>query len=131
MNTDSEQVEVLPKRKRNRLSHFDYSMPGAYFITACTDKRKCLLWDNVGATIGRPQDIRLSVCGEIVNKAILDIPNFYPGLMVDHYVVMPNHIHILLRICADDCGRPMVAPTRERNDGGRPMVAPTFNWRLE
>lgn len=111
MNPVSEDREALPSRKRNRLSGFDYSTPGGYFLTACTANRKCLLWDNVGATIGRPQDMRLSACGEIVKKAIVDIPDYYSGLIVDHYVVMPNHIHILLRICADDFGRPVVAPT--------------------
>ena len=39
----------LPKRKPHRLPDFDYSTPGAYFITICTHNRKCILWDGVGA----------------------------------------------------------------------------------
>jgi REP element-mobilizing transposase RayT len=111
MNDGIEHGVGLPKRKRNRIVDFDYSTPGVYFLTACIDKHKCLLWDNVGATIGRPQDIRLSKYGEAVEEAIRKIPDFYSCLMLDHYVVMPNHIHILLTISADDFGRPMVAPT--------------------
>ena len=44
----------LPARKHNRLANYDYSMPGAYFITVCTEKRKLFFWENVGAIIGRP-----------------------------------------------------------------------------
>ena len=101
----------LPKRKPNRLQHYDYSAPGAYFITICTKNREFLFWDHVGASIARQQTPRLSEWGKIVNQAILDIPAHYPAITVDQYVVMPNHIHILLQINTDCHGRPMVAPT--------------------
>lgn len=101
----------LPQRKRNRLKDFDYSMPGAYFITICTKDRKNLFWENVGASIARPQDIILSEYGVIAEAAIRNISLTYPPLVVDHYVIMPNHIHLLLRIEIDKDGRPMVAPT--------------------
>lgn len=104
----------LPKRKPNRLPCFDYSIPGAYFITICTKDRKCIFWDNVGASIARPQTHQLSENGIIVEKAIRDIPAHYPAISVDHYVVMPNHIHLLLQINTDADGRPMVAPTISR-----------------
>ena len=99
----------LPKRKRNRLIDFDYSSPIAYFITACTEQRRNLFWNNVGATIGRLQDVQLSPCGEIVKKAIEEIPQHYPAVVIEHYVVMPNHVHLLLRIGTDNFGRPLVA----------------------
>ena len=98
----------LPKRKSNRLPDFDYRTPGAYFITICTKDRKCLLWDTVGESIARP---RLSKYGLVVQKAICDIPKHYPAISIDHYVVMPNHVHLLLQINNDADGRPMVAPT--------------------
>ena len=101
----------LPKRKPNRLPYYDYRTPGAYFITICTQDRKCLFWGNVGASIARPQTPRLSAYGRIVDKTIRDIPTHYPSISVDHYAVMPNHIHLLLQINTDDNGRPMVAPT--------------------
>ncbi len=44
----------LPVRKPNRLPDFDYSTPGAYFITICTQNRQCILWGYVGASIARP-----------------------------------------------------------------------------
>ena len=98
----------LPKRKSNRLSHFDYRSPGAYFLTICTKDRKCLLWDTVGASIARPQ---LTGYGQVVQNAIREIPKHYPAIFLDHYVVMPNHIHLLLQINTDPDGRPMAAPT--------------------
>ena len=101
----------LPKRKRNRLEKHDYSMPGAYFITVCTRNREKLLWENVGASIARPQDVVLTGYGSIAEDAIKGIHQHYPAVLVDCYVIMPNHIHLLLRILSDADGRPMVAPT--------------------
>ena len=100
-----------PVRKRNRLADFDYSSPNAYFITICTAHRENLFWHAVGATIGRPPEQQLSPAGRIVQNAIEAIPLRYPAYVLEHYVIMPNHVHLLLRIRADACGRPMVAPT--------------------
>ena len=104
----------LPKRKPNRLKEYDYSSPGAYFITICTNDRRNLFWENVGASIARPQDVRLSEYGKIVDSAIRNIPVHYPAITVDSYTVMPNHIHLLLQINTDENGRAMLAPTMMR-----------------
>ena len=88
----------LPKRKPNRLSYYDYSTPGAYFITICTKDRRCIFWDNVGASIARPKKPQLSEYGLIVDRAIRDISIHYPAIIVDQFVIMPNHIHLLLQI---------------------------------
>ena len=101
----------LPVRKPNRLPSFDYNTPGAYFITICTKDRKNLFWTGVGASIARPKNPQLSQWGIVVDETIRQIPKHYPAVSVDHYVVMPNHIHLLLQINTDEDGRPMVAPT--------------------
>ena len=101
----------LPKRKRNRLTEYDYSTPNAYFITVCTQKRKNLFWEDVGAAIGRPENVLLTEIGMMAKQAVLDIPKHYPTVTVNNAVIMPNHIHLLLRIKADTDGRPMTAPT--------------------
>lgn len=98
----------LQKRKPHRLPNFYYNTPGAYFITICTKDRKNLFWEDVGVSIARPQ---LTPWGEIADKAISQIPKHYPAISVDHYVIMPNHIHLLLQINTDADGRPMVVPT--------------------
>ncbi len=100
-----------PKRKQNRLTEYDYSTPNAYFITVCTQDRKNLFWTDVGAAIGRPEEIPLTGLGITVKQVIQDIPKHYPAITVDHAVVMPNHIHLLLQINTDADGRPMAAPT--------------------
>ena len=97
----------LPKRKPNRLKSYDYSMPGAYFVTICTKERKCILWETVGASIACPQDVILSHPGKIVDAAIRGIPKHYPAITVDKYVIMPNHIHLLLQIHGDQNGNPV------------------------
>jgi len=101
----------LPNRKEIRMKDYDYSLPNVYFLTICTDKRKNLFWENVGAAIRRPEDTVLSQYGKIVDGVISDIPNHYAAVSVDHYVIMPNHIHLLLRISSDDSGRRIAAPT--------------------
>ena len=101
----------LPARKPNRLPEYDYSVPGAYFITICTQNRACIFWDAVGASIARPQTLPLSKWGMIADTAIRNIPHHYPAVSVDTYVIMPNHIHLLLQIHTDADGRPLVAPT--------------------
>ncbi len=101
----------LPKRKQNRLPEYDYSTPNAYFITVCTNDRKNLFWTDVGAIIDRPENVPLTSLGLLARQAIRDIPTHYPAITVDHFVIMPNHIHLLLQINTDADGRSMIAPT--------------------
>ena len=75
---------------------------------AAESKKNALI---VGASIARPQDVRLSEYGKIVDSAIRNIPVYYPAITVDSYTVMPNHIHLLLQINTDENGRAMLAPT--------------------
>ena len=101
----------LPKRKQNRLSEYDYSTPNAYFITVCTNNRKNLFWTDAGAIINRPDDVPLTNLGMVVRLSIEGIPKHYAAVSVDHSVIMPNHIHLLLQINTDADGRSMIAPT--------------------
>ena len=101
----------LPKRKPNRLKGFDYSQPNAYFITICTRNKNLLFWEDVGASIARPEKPKLSFYGSVVEEAIFNIPKVYPMVSVDNFVIMPNHIHLLLQIYSDSSGRAMLAPT--------------------
>ena len=105
----------LPKRKNIRLEKYDYSTPGAYFITLCVKGRETALSHiTVGASIARPKEIHLTKYGKIAEAAIKNIPKYYPVISVDNYVIMPDHIHLLLQIHSDISGRPMVAPTIKR-----------------
>ena len=65
----------------------------------------------VGAIIDRPKNVPLTNLGIIAQRSIENIPKHYPAISVDHYVIMPNHIHLLLQINTDVNGRSMIAPT--------------------
>ena len=85
-------------RKITRLPEYDYSTPGAYFLTICTQNRKCLLSRIVGTGVLDGPKIELLPYGEIAAKYLNQLNNFYKHLSVESYVIMPNHIHILLYV---------------------------------
>jgi len=82
----------LPKRKRNRLKNYDYSN-GMYFVTICTENHRKILCGVVGDGSPVPKEP-----GKIAEEFILKIPEKYTGVKVDKYVVMPNHVHLLIYI---------------------------------
>ena len=85
----------LPRRKPNRLPHYDYSNPGAYFITLCTEDKRCILGRIVGGGALDAPYVQLSEHGRTVQRYI-ESGGRIPGIGIDKYVVMPNHIHIIL-----------------------------------
>ena len=104
-------MNKLPKRKTIRIKDYDYSNPGAYFITICTAKREMLFWNNVGADIIRPQNIQLSRIGKIAEQGILQIETHYENVFVDKYCIMPDHIHLILQINANENGQKISTST--------------------
>ena len=89
----------LPKRKTPRLQEWDYSTPGAYFLTICTAGRQCIL--SRIRTVGEglaPPAAELTEIGKIVEEQILDLPRRYPSFSIDKYVIMPNHVHLLISL---------------------------------
>ncbi len=101
-------------RKEHRIKWYDYSTSGGYFLTICAKEQKNYFWTKVGASIGRPYDFELSSYGLIVEQAINNIAGVYPMVSVDDYIIMPDHIHLLLVIHSEQNGRPMGAPTIDR-----------------
>jgi len=95
------------QRKTIRLKGYDYSQPGFYYVTVCTQDRKCLL----GKIIDRK--MVLNEMGEIVKKWWLEIPKRFNGVKLDEYQLMPNHIHGIIIIWRDNRvnGRDNRAPT--------------------
>ena len=100
----------LPIRKPNRLPQFDYSTPGAYFITICTKDKKCILGDIVGGGALDAPQICLSQNGRIVEWYILS-GNQISGVMVDKFVIMPNHIHLIVMVDETACSGTSRAPS--------------------
>lgn len=92
----------LPKRKRNRLENWDYSTNGAYFVTICTYNRETILGRDVGAIHESPATgIALTQIGKIVSDTAETLPQRFPEIKLEKYVVMPNHVHLLLLIDRD------------------------------
>ena len=89
----------LPKRKAPRLREWDYSNPGAYFLTICTADKQCLLSRIVPVGEGlAPPETKLSEIGKIVEAQIRDLPRRYPSVSLDKYVILPNHVHLLISL---------------------------------
>ena len=87
----------LPKRKHPRLDNYDYSSAGAYFITICTKDRKCVLSRIVGRGLAPAETkTEYTLFGEIAEKQLLSLEERYPHLVIEQYVIMPNHIHAIL-----------------------------------
>ena len=102
----------LPQRKPNRIPDYDYSQNGAYFITICTrDRKRILSQIHVGTGVLDCPLIQLLPHGEIADKYIRQLDDFYDHISVDQYAIMPDHIHILLSVRDGQSGTPV--PTVE------------------
>ena len=88
----------FPKRKTIRLPEYDYDMPGYYFITICTKDKKPLLYQIVGTGLPDGLQVRFSQHGRIARQQLQAMRDFYKGLRLDKYVIMPNHIHMILAV---------------------------------
>lgn len=93
-----------PKRKPIRLAEYDYSTPGAYFVTICTQDRRRILSNILVGEGLAPPVCRLTDIGRVVENEILSIPIRYPNIKIGKYVIMPNHIHMIVEIRADAGG---------------------------
>ena len=112
------------KRKSPRLKSYDYSTPGYYFVTMCTHEKRKILGsvvsssqkvsnEIVGASHESPE-IRLTAQGEIVDEIIRNIPVRF-NVIVDKYVIMPNHIHLILVLKENEALRAIrESPLRHR-----------------
>ena len=118
-------MEELKQRKDIRMKNYDYSSPGAYFITICAENRKNYFWNGnldintfswqfVGANCVRPQNLPLSDIGKTVLEELESWDKTYAAVSLYSYVLMPDHLHILAIIFTDEYGRPQVAPTIDR-----------------
>ena len=112
----------LPKRKRLRLQGYDYSSEGCYFLTICTEHRRNLLSTVVGGDdLGAPKEIKLKPYGKIVEKYILSMEKAYDTIKIENYIIMPNHIHLLILI--DTYGLPRSsAPTIHQLNSSQQII---------
>ena len=77
---------ILRPRQNSRLHGYDYKSGNYYFVTICTDRKQCIF-----GPVGKPNQI-----GNAAMQGIEAIPEHFPGVVVDEYVIMPNHVHMIL-----------------------------------
>ena len=107
-------MNELPRRKHIRITDYDYSTPGAYFITVCTANREKVFWSDRRGELRSPANVTLSDIGMIVDNEIKKLNSVYDAVRVDKYCIMPDHIHFILSIDTDENGRTQFAPTISR-----------------
>ena len=100
----------LHNRRSIRLKNYDYSQPGFYFITICTEDRIHRFGDIVCG------NMQLNKFGEIVTVQWHDLQNRFPNIQLDQFVTMPNHIHGIIYV-----GAPLAGTRQSRmiNDNTR------------
>ena len=112
-------------RRSIRLKGYDYSQPGAYFVTLCTRDRARLFGQVVG------DDMVLNDPGRMVQAIWESIPQRFPTIELDTYVVMPNHFHAIVVICEaapqsnirrDECQGDHKGGDHKGRPDGRPSV---------
>ena len=107
------------RRRSIRLREYDYSQAGAYFVTVVVQGRACLFGDVVGT------EMRLNDAGEMIRRVWQEIPVRFPGIALDTFIVMPNHIHGIISI-VQPVGAPLVgAQEAVPPRGATLVVAPT------
>lgn len=89
---------VLPKRKTLRLQGHDYSTPGYYFVTLCTEEKRQFLSKIVWEGLVDAPKLILSDVGKIVERELESVETHYTNVKIDKYVIMPNHIHMIICI---------------------------------
>ena len=80
-----------PNRKHIRLKEFNYASANSYFITVCTANRAKIFWENNLTS-------KLSPAGIIAEEEILAAGDRFPLAVIDHYVIMPDHIHLIITL---------------------------------
>jgi REP element-mobilizing transposase RayT len=111
------------QRRSTRLRQFDYATPGAYFLTICARNRESLFGEVVD------DGVRTSEAGRIVEAAWAGLPEHYPHVALDAFIVMPNHVHgilILEEVGAGFKPAPTNSPGRIRPKQPLPEIVRAF-----
>ena len=107
-------------RRSIRLQGYDYSQPGIYFITLCTQNHECLFGEILNG------EMRLNEFGKMTQQCWLEIPHHFPHVKLDEFVIMPDHIHGII-ILNDIVGAKNFSPQPSNNFSPQPMPTPQQN----
>ena len=79
-------------RQSIRLRGYDYSQSGAYFVTICTQNKKCFFGNIIN------EEMVLNDSGRMIKMIWDELPINYPGINIDEFQIMPNHVHGIIII---------------------------------
>jgi len=79
-------------RRSIRLKDYDYTQAGAYFVTICTQDRKCMFGEILDG------EIHLDDVGQIIQSIWITLPERFPDVELDQYTIMPNHLHGIITL---------------------------------
>ena len=96
----------MKSHKSIRLKGYDYSRAGAYFVTICTHNKECLFCDVVNGNLA------LNDFGRMVDSEWLKTAEIRKNVILDGYVIMPNHFHGIVLITENDSGKARLATTK-------------------
>jgi REP element-mobilizing transposase RayT len=97
-------------RRSIRLKDYDYSQAGAYFVTICTHNKKCMFGDVING------EMKSNEIGIVVNQCWIAIPQHFPDVVLDEFIVMPNHVHGITIL---NVGAKNVSPLPNASDSNR------------
>jgi len=106
---------MQPKRKSQRKHGYDYSQPGYYAVTICTQNRSCLFG------VIDDGDMLLNDAGRMIHETWYQIPDHYPGIELDVMQIMPNHLHGMIVVCEVGTD-PCVCPNLRMGNGPKTQV---------
>ncbi len=93
----TQDMEQYPKRKHPRLKQYDYGLPGYFFVTIHAQADTPVL-SRVGRGLAPAEAVvTLTALGEIAQKQLLALEQRFPSVRIEKYVIMPNHIHAIIR----------------------------------
>ncbi len=101
-------------RRSIRLPQYDYTRAGAYFVTLCCHQKKCLFGEIERGIM------ELNAIGEVVQQVWLNLPNHFPQVELDDFVIMPNHLHGIVCLLGNDDlinSEPSITPTTQMLNG--------------
>jgi REP element-mobilizing transposase RayT len=98
-------------RRSIRLQGYDYRQAGAYFVTVCVRGRHCLFEAIVD------ESVRLNLLGQTVKQCWRETPSHFPQVILDKFIIMPNHVHGILIIAPRDGDAPRGARNGSQSGG--------------
>ena len=114
-------MKQFKSRKPNRLNGYNYTQTGHYYVTICTQNRQYIFGKIAN------NKMLLNNAGQMVDQTLKTLPKYYSNIIIDNYVVMPNHAHIIIQITNNENG---YRNERIQDNGQTQRSVPTGNLSL-